>query len=173
MLAVIKSRPEPGLEIADIPDPVIKDNEVLVDIKASGICGTDLAIEKWMDWTADIFSGKFPVVIGHEFGGDVIEVGKDVAMQIAAMNPIAIDKEGVDKDVIDKELEIAKEQIQKEGKPAELAEKIAQGKLGKFFKENTLLNQEFVKDSAKNIKQYLQEIDKDLTVVNFVRVAIG
>jgi 2-desacetyl-2-hydroxyethyl bacteriochlorophyllide A dehydrogenase len=78
LLAVVKNRPEPGLETADLPDPVMRDNEVIVDIKASGICGTDLAIEKWMDWTADIIGDNLPVVVGHEFGGDVIETGKNV-----------------------------------------------------------------------------------------------
>lgn len=101
------------------------------------------------------------------------DAGRDVAMQVAAMNPLAVDKDGIPQDMIDRELAIAKEQIQKEDKPQELAEKIAQGKLGKFFKENTLMNQEFVKDSSKSIKQYLQETDKELTVVDFVRVAIG
>src|SRR5690606_39547584 len=79
----------------------------------------------------------------------VEEAGKDVAMQIAAMNPVAIDKDGVDTKTIERELEIAKEQIRAEGKPEEMVEKIAQGKLNKFYKENTLLNQEFVKDSSK------------------------
>ena len=78
MRAVIKSRPGPGLEMADLPDPVIKDDEVLIDIKACGICGTDIAINKWMDWAADIIGENFPVVIGHEFGGDIIETGKNV-----------------------------------------------------------------------------------------------
>ena len=77
------------------------------------------------------------------------EAGKDVAMQIAAMNPVAIDKDDVDSKTIERELEIAKEQIRAEGKPEEMVEKIAAGKLNKFYKDSTLLNQEFVKDSSK------------------------
>jgi len=101
------------------------------------------------------------------------EAGKDVAMQIAAMNPIAIDKDGVDQNTIEREIAIAKEQIIAEGKPAEMAEKIAQGKLNKFFKDTTLLNQEFVKDSSKNIAQFLDSVSKGLTVTAFKRVQLG
>lgn len=101
------------------------------------------------------------------------EAGKDVAMQIAAMNPIAVDKDGVDTKTIERELEIAKEQIRAEGKPEEMVEKIAQGKLNKFYKDNTLLNQEFVKDSSKNVAQFLSSVSKDLTVKAFKRVQLG
>ena len=100
------------------------------------------------------------------------QVGKDVAMQVAAMNPAAVDKDAVAQDVIDKELEIGKEQARKEGKPEEILEKIAMGKLNKFFKENTLLNQAFVKDNKKSVSQYLQEVDKGLTVTGFVRYGL-
>ena len=101
------------------------------------------------------------------------EAGKDVAMQIAAMNPIAIDKDGVDSAVIEREIEIAKDQIRAEGKPEEMLEKIAQGKLNRFYKDNTLLNQEFVKDSSKSVKQFLDSVSKDLTVTSFKRVQLG
>ncbi|MDB5111904.1 MAG: elongation factor Ts [Mucilaginibacter sp.] len=101
------------------------------------------------------------------------EAGRDVAMQIAAMNPVAIDKDGVDATVIERELEIAKEQIRAEGKPEEMVEKIAAGKLNKFYKDSTLLNQEFVKDPSKNVAQFLSTIDKGLTVTAFKRVALG
>jgi len=101
------------------------------------------------------------------------EAGKDVAMQIAAMNPVAIDKDGVDSKTIERELEIAKEQIRAEGKPEEMVEKIAAGKLNKFYKESTLLNQEFVKDSSKTIAQFLNGVDKGLTVTAFKRVQLG
>jgi len=99
------------------------------------------------------------------------EAGKDVAMQIAAMNPVAIDKDGVDSTTIERELEIAKEQIRAEGKPEEMVEKIAAGKLNKFYKDSTLLNQEFVKDSSKNVAQFLASVEKGLTVTAFKRVA--
>jgi elongation factor Ts len=101
------------------------------------------------------------------------EAGKDVAMQIAAMNPIAVDKDGVDATTIERELEIAKEQIRAEGKPEEMVEKISIGKLNKFYKDSTLLNQEFVKDPSKSVAQFLNTVDKGLTVTAFKRVALG
>lgn len=106
-------------------------------------------------------------------GKDVTEAGKDVGMQIAAMNPVSVDEKSVDKDVIAKELEIAKAQIIAEGKPENMVEKIAAGKLNKFFKESTLLPQAFVKDNSKTVAQYLDGVTKGLTVVEFKRVAIG
>ena len=101
------------------------------------------------------------------------EAGKDVSMQIAAMNPVAIDKEGVDSRTIERELEIAKEQIRAEGKPEAMVEKIAAGKLNKFYKDSTLLNQEFVKDSSKTVAQFLDTVAKGLTVTAFKRVQLG
>ena len=101
------------------------------------------------------------------------EVGRDVAMQIAAMNPVAIDKTDVDSKTIERELEIAKDVIRAEGKPEEMVEKIAAGKLNKFYKDSTLLNQEFVKDSSKSVAQFLNEVDKGLTVTAFKRVQLG
>ncbi|MFB5945741.1 translation elongation factor Ts [Albibacterium profundi] len=101
------------------------------------------------------------------------DAGRDVAMQIAAMNPSAIDKDGVDEATVQRELEIAKEQIRAEGKPEAMLDKIAQGKLNKFFKENTLLHQEFVKDPSKSVSQFLGSVSKDLTVTSFKRVQLG
>lgn len=101
------------------------------------------------------------------------ELGKEIAMQIAAMNPIAVDKDDVDEGIIQKEIEIGKEQARQEGKPEELLEKIAMGKLNKFYKENTLLNQEFTRDSKKTVRQYITEHDKDLTVTSFKRLMLG
>ncbi len=106
-------------------------------------------------------------------GKDVTEAGKDVGMQIAAMNPVAVDEKSVDKTLIEKELEIAKAQIIAEGKPENMVEKIAQGKLNKFFKESTLLHQAFVKDNSKTVAQYLDSVSKGLTVAEFKRVTIG
>ncbi|MFT6716887.1 MAG: elongation factor Ts [Saprospiraceae bacterium] len=101
------------------------------------------------------------------------EIAKDVAMQVAAMNPVALSKDDCPQEVIDKELEIAKDLLKQEGKPEAMIEKIAVGKLSKFFKDNTLLNQSFIKDSKKSIQQYLNESDKELTVVAFKRYALG
>ncbi|MCE2936217.1 MAG: translation elongation factor Ts [Cyclobacteriaceae bacterium] len=106
-------------------------------------------------------------------GKDVTDAGKDVGMQIAAMNPVAVDETSVDKSLIEKELEIAKAQILAEGKPEHMVEKIAQGKLNKFFKESTLVHQAFVKDSSKTVAQYLDGITKGLTVAEFKRVTIA
>jgi elongation factor Ts len=106
-------------------------------------------------------------------GKDVTEAGKDIGMQIAAMNPVAVNESEVDKTLIEKEMEIAKAQILAEGKPEHMVEKIAQGKLNKFFKESTLLPQTFVKDNSKTVAQYLDSVTKGLTVVEFKRVAIG
>lgn len=106
-------------------------------------------------------------------GIDVTEAGKNVAMQIAAMNPVAIDKEDVPPEVINKELEIGKEQARAEGKSEDLLDKIAMGKLNKFYKENTLLNQQFVKDNSQTIAKYLDGIQNGLTVSAFKRITIG
>lgn len=100
-------------------------------------------------------------------------IARDVAMQAAAMNPVALNKEGVSQDIIEKEIEIAKDLLRQEGKPEDKIEMIAKGKLDKFFKENTLLNQEFIKDSKLTITQYLQKADKDLTIVDFKRYALS
>lgn len=101
------------------------------------------------------------------------EAGRDVAMQIAAMNPVALDKADVDTHTIEREMEIAKEQIRAEGKPEEMVEKIAAGKLNKFYKDSTLLNQEFVKDSSKDVRKFLNDTANGLTVTAFKRVQLG
>jgi len=101
-----------------------------------------------------------------------MQVGKDIAMQVAAMNPVAIDVTNVPSNVIEKEIEIGKEQARLEGKPENMLDKIAQGKLQKYYKESTLLNQEFIKDGKISVKQYLQGINKDLTVTAFKRYSL-
>ena len=115
--------------------------------------------------------GVLVALNAHASGAD--EAGRDIAMQIAAMNPVAIDKDGVDSRTIERELEIAKDQIRAEGKPEEMVEKIAAGKLNKFYKDSTLLNQEFVKDSSKTVAQFLSGVEKGLTVTAFKRVQLG
>ena len=118
---------------------------------------------------------KLGVLVGltNVNGASVEEAGKDVAMQIAAMKPIAVDKDGVDATIVEKEIEIGKEQARQEGKPEKIIDKIAQGKLQKFFKENTLLSQTFVKDNSMSISKYLDSVSKGLTVSEFKRVQIG
>lgn len=116
---------------------------------------------------------KLASLVGLSKDGNVDEAGKDVAMQIAAMAPVALDKDQVSQDIIDREIEIGKDQAIQEGKPADMAEKIAVGRLNKFFQENTLLNQAFIKDNKKSIKQYLNEVEKGLTVTDFKRYSLS
>jgi elongation factor Ts len=101
------------------------------------------------------------------------ELARDLAMQIAAMSPVAVDEDGVSEDLKQKELEIGKEQAINEGKPAEMAEKIALGKLKKFFKEKTLLNQEFIKDNKKSVKDYIKSVDSELKVDGFKLISLS
>lgn len=116
-------------------------------------------------------ANRMGVLVGLTKAAD--EAGKDVAMQIAAMNPLAVDESSIPADVVEREKNIAIEVVKAEGKPAEMAEKIAMGKLNKFFKENTLLAQAFVKDNNKSVADYLKSIDADLKVTEFKRVALG
>ena len=116
---------------------------------------------------------RLSTLVGFTKAGMDVQVYKDVAMQVAAMNPVALDKESVPEKVIAQEIEIGKEQARRDGKPEEMLEKIAQGKLAKFFKESTLLNQDFVKDNKMTIKQYLQSINKELTVTDFKRFTLN
>jgi elongation factor Ts len=116
---------------------------------------------------------RLATLVGFTKAGLDIQVYKDIAMQVAAMNPVAVDKDDVASAVIAQEIEIGKEQARRDGKPEEMLEKIAQGKLGKFFKENTLLNQDFVKDNKQTIGQYLKSVDKELTVTAFKRFTLN
>ena len=104
---------------------------------------------------------------------DIAEAGRQVAMQVAAMNPIAIDKDGVDARTIEREIEVGKDLAIQEGKPAEMAEKIALGRLNKFFQENTLLSQAFVRDNKMTVEQFLNSTEKDLTVADFKRFSLS
>ncbi|MEY3586675.1 MAG: hypothetical protein RLZZ243_1739, partial [Bacteroidota bacterium] len=104
---------------------------------------------------------------------DIVEAGRQVAMQVAAMNPIAIDKDGVDARTIEREIEVGKDLAIQEGKPADMAEKIALGRLNKFFQENTLLSQAFVRDNKMTVEQFLNSTEKDLTVTDFKRFSLS
>jgi elongation factor Ts len=104
-------------------------------------------------------------------GGE--EAARNVAMQAAAMNPIALDEAGVDADTIAKEIEIAKDMLRQEGKPEAMIENIAKGKLGRFFKDNTLVNQDYIKDGSMSVANYVKTVDGGLTVTGFSRVALG
>lgn len=120
-------------------------------------------------------NNKIGVLVAFENvqGAEIDEVGKDIAMQITAMKPVALDKDGVDADTIQREIEIGKEQARAEGKPEAMLEKIAVGKLEKFYKESTLLNQQFVKDSNINVRQLLEQTQKGLSISSFKRIALA
>ena len=109
----------------------------------------------------------------NKAGENLADAGKDVVMQIAAMDPVALDKESVSDETVKREIEVGMDQARQEGKPEAMLEKIAMGKLNKFYKDNTLLNQAFIKDTKINVTQYLQNVEKDLTVVDFKRIALA
>ena len=116
---------------------------------------------------------RLSTLVGFSKAGADVQLYKDVAMQVAAMNPVAVDKDNVPQNIITQELEIGREQAKRDGKPEEMLDKIAQGKLTKFYKESTLLNQDFVKDNKITVKQYLQSAAKDLTVTDFKRFSLN
>jgi elongation factor Ts len=144
----------------------------------SGVIGEKLDLSRYEFVESDFVSSyihggnKLATLVGLTDQADV-QVGKDVAMQVAAMNPVAVDKDFVTQEVIDKELEVAKDLARQEGKPEEMLDKIANGRLNKFFKENTLLNQEFIKESKTTVAQYLDKQKKGLSVSTFKRVGLG
>lgn len=148
-------------------------------IEQTGVIGEKLGINAFEKIEAPfvgsyIHAGnKIATLVGlsaNVDGADV--VAKDVAMQAAAMNPIALNEEGVDASVIEKEIEIAKDQLRQEGKPEAMLDNIAKGKLKRFFKDNTLVNQAFIKDSKVSVANYVKTIG-DVEVTSFKRVALG
>ena len=143
----------------------------------TGVIGEKLDLSAFDTITAESvvayihLGNKLATLVGFNQEVDA-QVGKDVAMQAAAMAPVALDADSVPADVKEKELEIGKELARNEGKPEAMLEKIAMGRLNKFFKESTLLNQAFVKDNKVSIKQYLESASKGLTAVDFKRLAL-
>ncbi|MFK5856264.1 MAG: translation elongation factor Ts [Bacteroidota bacterium] len=109
----------------------------------------------------------------NKAGDNIAAAGKDVVMQIAAMDPVALDKDGVSDEMVKREIEVGMDQAREQGKPEAMLEKIAMGKLNKFYKENTLVNQAFIKDTKKTVSQYLQEVEDGLAVVDFKRQALS
>ena len=120
-------------------------------------------------------NNRIGVLVGLTEGNDgkLIDTGKDVAMQIAAMNPLGLDSDDVPQDVQEREMEIARDQVRAEGKPENMVDQIAKGKLNKYFKENTLMNQPFVKNNKQTVKQYLEDTQAGLTVTSFKRIELG
>lgn len=167
------------LKAIQVGDRTIQDH--LLD--HMGKIGEKIEITAYRTLNSDIVvpyihtSNKLGVLIGL-MGADAtqgMQAGRDVAMQIAAMNPIAVDKDHLAPHVLEKEMEIAIEQTraQAHNKPQEVLEKIAQGRINKFLEENTLLKQTFVKDNSLTVEKYLQQVSPSLTVTDFVRVAVG
>ncbi len=168
---------------ADALNAIQYDDSMTIGEKATertGVIGEKIEI-------AEFYRLEAPLVVDYNHMGNragvlvalnkandsFVAPARDVAMQVAAMKPVAVDKDGVDASVVEQEIEIGKEVARNEGKPEAMLEKIAQGKLQKFYKENTLLSQAFVKDAKKSVAQYLQEQDKGLTVTDFKHVKLG
>ncbi len=116
---------------------------------------------------------RLATILGLNKADSANDVGHQLAMQVAAMSPVAVDSSDVPKEIIDKEIEIGMDQARQEGKPENMLEKIAMGKLNKFYKENTLLNQDFVRDNKLTVGQFIKQVDADLKVVGFRRLMLG
>ncbi len=148
-------------------------------IEQTGIIGEKVELSYYSKIESDNTFGyihpgnKLATLVGFNQADVEDIVGKDVAMQIAAMAPVAIDKDSITQEVIDKEVEIAKEKYRQEGKPEAMLEKIAMGSLNKWYKEVTLLNQTYVKDGKISIKEFLGQSNKDLTVTGFDRFSLN
>ena len=149
-------------------------------IEQTGVIGEKIQINDFAKINAAfvgtyIHAGnKISSLVGFSENCENIEVAaKDISMQVAAMNPIALDENSVDSNIIEKEIEIAKDQLRAEGKPEEMLDKIAQGKLKRFFKDNTLIHQAFIKDSKLSVSQYLSSFSSDAKITSFNRVSIG
>ncbi|MBA4139983.1 MAG: translation elongation factor Ts, partial [Segetibacter sp.] len=171
----------------------VKSAEELNDVTVNGAKVSDMINDKLTSIGEKIGVGRFeridaPYVASYIHGANRMGVlvgfnkeagdaGKDVAMQIAAMNPLAVDAQSVSPETVERERAIVTEQISADpkmaGKPAEMIAKIAEGKLNAFFKENTLAVQPFVKDNAKSVSDYLKSMDSELKVLEFKRVALG
>jgi len=154
-------------------------------LEQTGVIGEKIQINKFVKIAAPyigsyIHAGnKIATIVGLSKTNDsllphyMVNISKDIAMQVAAMNPIALDESSVKSAVIEKEIEIAKDQLRAEGKPEAMLDNIAKGKLKRFFKDNTLLNQAFIKDTKISVSNYLSSLDKNLTVTSYERVSIG
>ncbi|MFI5451314.1 translation elongation factor Ts [Pedobacter sp. UC225_61] len=180
LAAAVANNPATADELAAI---TLEDGRTVAETitELTGKIGEKIVIQEYANISGEQIvsyihsNGKMGVLVVFEGanGADITEAGKDVAMQIAAMNPVAVDKDGVDPATIEREIEIAKDVIRQEGKPEEMVEKIAAGKLNKFYKDSTLLNQEFVKDGSIDVRKFLDQTVKGLTVTAFKRVQLG
>jgi elongation factor Ts len=148
-------------------------------IEQTGVIGEKLELNNYTLINAEsVYAYNHPGnnladIVGFNNAEVSDEVSKDVAMQIAAMAPVALDKDGVDDETVKREIAVGMEQAREAGKPEEMLEKIAMGKLNKFYKESTLLNQAFIKDNKKTIAKYMDDSLKGLTATQFKRVALS
>ncbi|HMI79904.1 MAG TPA: translation elongation factor Ts [Ferruginibacter sp.] len=173
--AAIEHNTQSAIELNDVTIGNVKVSELINDKLAA--IGEKIGITRFervnADYVASYIHGAYRMGVLVGMNKAATEAGKDVAMQIAAMNPLAVDETSIPAEMIAREKDIAIEQIKAEGKPAEMAEKIAIGKVNKFFKENTLIAQAFVKDNSKSVADFLKSVDADLKVTEFKRVALG
>ncbi len=146
----------------------------------TGVIGEKIDLSDFAPITAEVVfaynhpGNRLASIVGLNKGGDkVVEASRDIAMHIAAMAPVALTREEIPAATVEKELEIGKDLAIQEGKPAEMAEKIAQGRLNKFYKESALLEQEFMNDNKVSVAQYLTGVEKDLTITSFKRISLS
>ena len=144
-------------------------------IEQTGVIGEKLDLPFYSKLDAETVvayihpGNKLSTLVGFNKAGVDVQVTKDIAMQVAAMNPVAVDKDDVPAEIVAKELEIAKEKFRQEGKPEAMLDKISQGALVKFYKDSTLLNQAFIKENKQTVSEFLKSIDKGLAVTGFFR----
>jgi elongation factor Ts len=144
-------------------------------IEQTGVIGEKLDLPYYAKLDAETVvsyihpGNRLSTLVGFNKADVEVQVAKDIAMQVAAMNPVAVDKANVPAEIVEKELEIAKEKFRQEGKPEAMLDKISQGALEKFFKESTLLNQAFIKENKQTVSDFLKSQDKGLTVTKFFR----
>jgi len=179
---VLKNLPDSTESLLTLPfDDKLSIGEKIVEQTA--VIGEKLEISKYAKIQTSGEGQVLPYIhMGHRAGvlvavnlegPEYVEPGKNVAMQVAAMRPIALDKDQVDPSVIEKEIEIGKEQARQEGKPETILEKIALGKLNKFYRERTLLNQDYVKGNKESVAEYLKSVNGELTVTDFKHIELG
>lgn len=152
-------------------------SEIIVE--QVGVVGEKIEISCYNTVSAETVVGyihpgnRLATIVGFNLPDTDVQVGRDVAMQVAAMAPLGLNRDGVSADVIAKELEIGRDKAREEGKPEAMLDKIAQGRLNKFFQESTLLEQAFIKENKISVQKYLTGVAKDLTVVDFKRFSIN
>lgn len=174
--AALKHRPKNIDELKQISIDGVSINDMIMEKVAAIGERMDIAFYDFIDaefvYSYIHFGSKIGSIVGFNKVIADEQVGKEIVMHITAQNPVALDKDDVPQDIIEKELEIGRDQARKDGKPENMIEKIAEGKLNKFYKESTLLNQEFIGDNKMTVRQYLESIDKELKIVSFKRFSL-